>query len=149
MAKAKTAYELLQQVCAHILEEPKRYHQGTWGLTRKHAVGVVGRENVPPCGTVACRAGWIVGLHDGLPSLKNRLSRNQGSVSDRANLILGFKENDDYVVAATSELFDSESVDPELKFTSPREYAKRGVAGLRAFMKKHKAHLQARKLRGV
>jgi hypothetical protein len=43
------AVRLLRRVEKHILAEPKRYVQGTWGRL----------DNTSPCGTTACIAGWI------------------------------------------------------------------------------------------
>ena len=44
--------ELLEKVKQHILEEPRRYDQGTWG----------GVSDEAPCGTRACIAGWTIHL---------------------------------------------------------------------------------------
>lgn len=153
--KAKTAYELLEQVIAHIKEEPKRYAQATWGARNSDAIKAVGPATVPPCGTIACRAGWIVALNDGLPAFTARIRHD--SIERRANDILGFKRQcfcgnpscngDSDGALETRELFAPHAAGN--RGFSVREHARRGVAGLRAFMKQHKAHLQNRKLRGV
>lgn len=58
--------ELLQRVKQHILAEPRRLNMGTWvstvGKTVPAFAGVYGRDeaDLPPCGTVACVAGWAV-----------------------------------------------------------------------------------------
>jgi hypothetical protein len=58
--------ELLQRVKQHILDEPRRLNMGTWVSTVRKTVpaftGVYGRgeADLPPCGTVACVAGWAV-----------------------------------------------------------------------------------------
>lgn len=58
--------ELLQRVRQHILDEPRRLNMGTWvstvGKTVPAFAGVYGRDeaDLPPCGTVACVAGWAV-----------------------------------------------------------------------------------------
>lgn len=136
--KAKTAYELLERVCAHILEEPKRYYQGSWVIRGKEVIREQFPEfkgQAPACGTTACRAGWIVGLNDGL----NALGNSHG-VPERANNILGMSPDD------TAALFDYNAVSGT---PGTKSYVAQGVAGVRAFMKQHKAHLQARKLCGV
>lgn len=129
--KAKTAYELLERVCAHILEEPKRYHQDYWGLRGEVPLDVPR----PKCGTVCCRAGWIVALNDGPKALLHTCS---GSRADR---ILGMTDED------TRELFYDDSVERFRQGT--KRYANAGAAGIRRFMKKHKRYLQARALKGV
>lgn len=150
MPKPKTAYELCERVCEHILEEPRRYFQNDWcrrgtGIQRMWSrlrsvlsIDQDGNEDVmkpvppPVCNTVACRAGWIVLLHDGMKA-KPR------DFSDRANEILGVEWMD------TQELFDGQDYGQP----GTKAYARKGVAGLRAFMKEHKAQLKARSLKGV
>lgn len=141
--RAKTAYELLERVIAHIREEPRRYCQSTWGALAEWGLHPAGQR--PPCGTIACRAGWIVALHDGMPSFRRRLRRHDYSVRDRANIILGFPPDTN----TTVPLFHAEAVPPALRAQDVPAHARQGIQGLRAFMKQHKAHLQAQKLRGV
>ena len=35
VARMRTVYDLLDRVCQHILEEPRRYYQGHWILRGK------------------------------------------------------------------------------------------------------------------
>lgn len=51
---------LLRRVAKHIVEEPRRYNQGSW----------CDRSNDAPCGTMACIAGWAVILGDKLDPKK-------------------------------------------------------------------------------
>ena len=53
---SKLNIKLLQRIKAHILEEPKRYEQATYGAK------LLPEEGGPACGTVACLAGWAVVL---------------------------------------------------------------------------------------
>lgn len=132
-AKPTTAYELLERVCDHILEEPRRYAQAIWGFERDMIAAI---KAPPPCGTVCCRAGWVVALHDGPSALLTI-----GSVAGRSNEILGLDYGD------TNAIYYDSSVDAHKQGTAA--YATAGVRGLRAFMEQHKAHLQARRLKGV
>lgn len=52
MPKSKINVALLAKVRDHILEEPRRYRQSTWGR----------RNALVPCGTAACIAGWAANL---------------------------------------------------------------------------------------
>lgn len=137
--KAKTAWELLERVIQHIKEEPQRYYQDWWCYrdTRKLA----SLNLSPPCGTAACRAGWIVALHDGPTAAPLRhAGRWPSPVESRANEILGLDSWD------TSALFAGGMIDGT---PGTRAYVREGVRGLREFMKEYKAHLKARQLRGV
>jgi hypothetical protein len=52
------AVALLQRVKAHILEEPRRVYMDDWRKLGQAAKNLTD----PPCGTVACIAGWVVEL---------------------------------------------------------------------------------------
>jgi hypothetical protein len=139
--KAANAYELLGRVCEAIEARPLSYYQGWWSQSRG-ATGVCALEdelNTPEneCGTAYCRAGWIVALHDG-----HHVAKDWRRVQDRACALLDMDEFD------TDELFNGGAVPLSLTPGSTR-YVRAGIAGVRAFMRKHKAHLQARSLRGV
>lgn len=69
--------ELLLRVKAHILEEPRRLNMSNWmdrveiGAEIAHiyesgSVHIMRQDEVPPCGTVGCIAGWAAVL-DGVP----------------------------------------------------------------------------------
>ena len=137
---AKTAYDLLSDVCKTIKNEPKIYDQDTF----------MSRDNISPCGTVACRAGWIVALHDGSARL------NLINIEDRATHILGFSGRYGCGVVPDS-LFEASAFTYENKDmgrdnfpnAGTKAYARLGIKGLRTFMAKHKAHLKARLLKRV
>lgn len=145
--KPRTAYELLDLVAKHILEEPKRYYQGLW-VTKTESVIEARMGAVPACGTMACRAGWIVALHDGLDSKAIASEMRRRSiwslpVMERANAILGMSESD------TERLFDGGAMPYWAARPGTKGYARLGAKGIRAFMRKHAAHLKARLLKGV
>lgn len=56
--------ELLRQVEAHILAEPKRLHMRTWIVRQRHVHKLVNQNgdsrDYARCGTAACIAGWAV-----------------------------------------------------------------------------------------
>lgn len=69
--------ELLLRVKAHILEEPRRLNMSNWiqnaeaGLCVSYEfesgeldIHTLSKDEVPPCGTVACIAGWACLLSD-------------------------------------------------------------------------------------
>jgi hypothetical protein len=78
--------ELLEKVKQHILEEPRRYNQQHWigvGETEiRKRFGKVG--DLPPCGTMACIAGWTCILAG--VDLKGV---DLFSISDKAEELLG------------------------------------------------------------
>lgn len=137
--RPRTAFELLNRVCKHILEEPKRYYQGMWGNTNEDLIkATVG--SVPACGTMACRAGWIVALHDGMPAFHRMLNMDclPGEVGVRAKEILGDLDTD--------SLFDEDAVNG---FPGTVAYAEQGASGIEDFMAKHEEYLKARLLRKI
>lgn len=58
MSKPTINVKLLRRVKALILEEPRRLDMGTWAHPADKRVQV--EADRPPCGTVACIAGWAV-----------------------------------------------------------------------------------------
>lgn len=150
--RPKTAYDLLEQVAQHILAEPARYWQELWVLRGKHVIERTGLT-APSCGTICCRAGWIVALHDGLDSdaiNANAQVRHSEAVMRRANEILGVG------MWVTKELFDGDALTPVDEYSDAIEdapdalepgtqaYAEAGALGIREFMAEHEAALKAR-----
>src|SRR3990167_2452357 len=91
--KAKTAYELLERVCEHIAAEPKRYYQGWWVLrSAKRIAAADVKLKAPPCNTIACRAGWVVLLHDGRNT--RQINAEGYGTMRRALEILGVEHDD-------------------------------------------------------
>lgn len=155
--KPENVYELLEAVARHIEEEPRRYYQDMWALFGDNIHAFLGGDfAAPPCGTVCCRAGWIVGLCDGLdaPALGvNRDFAYSFSVMKRAMEILGMSEAE---IGALFEPFTDDEDDSEetgQQFVDAPagtlEYAKAGADGLRAFMEQHAERLKARKLSDI
>lgn len=135
--KPKTAYELLQRVCAHILEEPQRYLQRRYVAT---GTDLDAYDLKPPCGTAACRAGWIVWLHDGEWP-------DYSCISSRANQILKMSGADTMDLFRASALMYENHGQRYKEGT--RAAAEAGVRGLRDFMEQHAKHLKARLLKSV
>lgn len=144
-SKPKTAYELLERVCEHILEEPRRYNQGLWITRGKRLLNFLSvrvksvAESAPPCGTMACRAGWIAALHDGPAAAMGHRMRTD-DIPGRARLILDMEFDD------TRDLFSGDAVVGKFGTAA---YAKRGAEGLRKFMAEYESHLKARLLSDV
>lgn len=135
--KPKTAYDLCERVAQHIEEEPLRYHQGLWGFERF----VIAELQQPQCGTVCCRAGWIVALHDGIGAEKSV------GVAARSSQILGYRNEDLSEDSAVMSLYYDGSMGHLEQGT--KKYAQMGASSLRKWMRKHAAHLKARKLADV
>ena len=139
--KAKTAWELCERVCEQITAEPRTYDQRMWRLSANDwQIAKRPPRLRPKCGTAFCRAGWIVALRDGAKKVDNN------SCQVRANAILNLPRD------ATDQLFSGVAERLErwtVRTPGSIGAAKAGVRGLRAFMKKHAAHLKARSLKGV
>lgn len=151
--RPENAYDLLEAVARHIEEEPRRYYQSSWVLRgdRIRALELA----APACGTVGCRAGWVVALNDGLnaPAIVSQLGALPAfdePVRDRAEEILGLGhlDTDDLFSGCAIYVEDAGGCDITPPAGSPA-YAKLGADGIRAFMKAHEAHLKARSLEGV
>lgn len=84
--------ELLQRVKAHILAEPRRYNQFTFGRKKGTLYELIGPE--PPCGTQACIAGWVYALTIG-PMFDEQGDRIDAStIVDEATTQCGFTETE-------------------------------------------------------
>lgn len=139
--KPSTAYDLCMLVAQHIEEEPLRFNQGQWWARGRVLLRAMAHNNIqqaPPCGTMACRAGWIVGLHDGIGGTRKAM-RHLG-ISARARQILGVTPISVY------RLFDGFAVDGA---PGTPEYAKVGADGLRRWARRRAKHLKARLLKDV
>ncbi len=152
MTTPETVYDLLALVAHHIEEEPRRYFQDVWVLIGEEIRNHVDFE--PACGTVCCRAGWIVALHDGLraPAIEaTARARFSPRVELRALQILGMSDVGFLFNAFISDEDDLDEDSGDLVSAEPGtpEYAKAGADGLRAFMEEHAEHLKARRLADV
>lgn len=144
-ARAKTAWNLCEAVCEAIVEDPRRYDQGTY--VDQHSLFEVAQDRgLPECGTVACRAGWIVALHDG--GIKVRY----GAIRNRANKILGVEpwQTQDLFSGSALESYKEQQGRPTYaQYSYLRRRALQGAWGLRQWMEAHKEHLQSRHLKDV
>lgn len=139
VSKAKTAYGLLSEIRKLILEEPKRYDQGTWGRVGEHAAYYYGKEHVPACGTVGCVAGWVsalkggpVGAHPGGPY-----------PDDYAAKVLFGYEGDALFCDLAAELFDGHAAGQR---DSVEAHAKRGAKHIAKFQKKYAKQLRSKRV---
>ena len=136
-SQAETAYELLTDIMQVILEEPKRYNQGTWledyrleDRTQREILAL----NTPSCGTVACVAGWAITLkYKDISGV-----RSQWATAELARFLLGLSYDQ------ATELFDGDIIRGFVPGTL--EYAQAGVRIIRAFRKKHEKQLKAYKI---
>jgi hypothetical protein len=132
--KATNAYDLLKEVRDLILEDPRRYNQRT--TLNHYPPGVQWTEGprrqpilAPPCGTVGCRAGWVVEL---------TRSRTQYVVRG-AQDILGLTD-------AQAETFFAAAA--AAGWAGTPEHARSGAYGITAFLKKHAKQLKAKRIGG-
>lgn len=141
---ATNVYDLLMDVAACIRAEPKRYDQTTW-IFYAHSRLRFGEEeipaNMPACGTVGCRAGWITLLAGYRPSVDG--------VAYTAKLILGigrqyviegkFDFNEEFNVEV-DKLFSAYSVD---ELPGSWIHADLGARGIEEFAERFKDRLLA------
>lgn len=137
-SKAKTAYGLLSEIRRLILEEPERYDQNQYLLTKEAFSWKFEQPSAPACGTIGCVAGWTCALK-GL-----RWPRNE-AVLDQARIILGVDE------AAATSLFRFDAVplrSPSLfeKRVTPQRHARLGARHIAKFQKKYAAQLKAKRV---
>ena len=142
--KAKTAYELCERVCEAIKAKPLAYYQADWvkrGEVRPDELRVP--ENT--CDTAFCRGGWLVAVHDGK---NHEHASGPGAIHTRAYELLGVRNDGvgEPLRLSVVSLFLASAVGGR---PGSKAYVREGIAGMRRFMREHKAHLQARSLRGV
>lgn len=128
---ATNAYELLDEVKALILAEPRRYNQRTWVALGKHGPDYNGAPmGFPACGTVCCIAGWIV-------MLKHGLDFYALETPDIACDILGVDED------AAMRLFSADGFIVD-GFPQTLAHAESGAAHITYFQHAHAAQLKAK-----
>lgn len=131
---AATAFDLLKEVRGLILADPRRYAQPEVLYHRKPGtvldMGWDGSVVVPPCGTVGCRAGWIV-------ELVGKMKEEDTLVA--ATRILGL------TVHETSPFFSGSAAGSAQCGT--KAHARDGARGITEFMKTYKTQLQATPIR--
>lgn len=128
VSKARTAYELLEEIRQIILEEPKRYDQRCILLCGSECKEA-GRA-MPACKTVGCVAGWIV-------ALTRRDFVSVGNICGAAREILGLDADQ------TPQLFYYKAAGGAGQSIG---HARRGAAHIRRFMKAHAKQLKAKKV---
>jgi hypothetical protein len=124
-SKAKTAYELLEEIRALTLEEPRRYNQNQY-----LSFDVDEEHGGPACGTVGCRAGWVVALRAKRPRLVT-------THWIYARKVLGLD------AAQCNDLFGYAAVGG---LPGTREHAELGAAQLTEFMRRHEQQLKRKRL---
>lgn len=143
VSRAKTAYGLLSEIKALILEEPKRYNQSTWRL-------VSSPEHMPACGTVCCVGGWIDTLKFKRPIPRIRDGGFvESPVFKRGRRVLGLTPSQ------AAELFDAHAIAyvlglPSYSIHVPAQgthaYAQAGAEHITRFQKKYAKQLKAKKV---
>jgi hypothetical protein len=150
--KAKTAWDLLNEVCRIIEAEPQRYNQGQW-------VRLVEKDNksgytYPECGTIGCVAGWVDILTEGRKQARADSSSFIGDnlfVAAKAAKTLGITHQQ------ADDLFDGEALQTTARVfgfegrTLPdkgtQEYAALGVAHIYRFMHRNERRLRSKRVK--
>jgi|SRR5579859_2543571 len=145
-SKAKNAYELLNDVCRVVLDEPKRVHMDAY-ITAFQNPGRVACEigDGPACGTVGCIGGWVA-------ILKRRPHVDLSTTLSISNIAANLLTDEEGVLKDivrypgslfSDSLFDKHGDQQDYKYGT-REYARAVVRKIRAFQKRHKAALLAK-----
>jgi len=159
-SNATNVYDLLMDVARAIEEEPRRYNQEDWhARVAPCEVYEATTESGPSCGTVACRAGWIVELAGHWDSDPDpAIVWWGGGIAGAARQILGVtwggltdeeREEDAAFGRDVADLFDGSALcdlDNQVAIGTP-EYAAAGAAGVREFAEKWKERLLATPVR--
>jgi len=142
-------YKLFEKVKVHILEEPRRLRQAcwvehkssesSWGYDNYNAIISEGAKE-PPCGTVACVAGWTALLVKG-PSF-------QGNASWVAkNTLVQGEDSDQKVYQARLDLYNNVFMcfpeDDKLK-PGTLKYARAVVKSIDEFIERWRPHARKR-----
>lgn len=147
-SKATNAYELLDEIQALILEEPKRVWMDDWVIKGKHKIETTlaysnAEVTAPACNTVGCIAGWMVSLR--------HPRQFPSEYAEAALMLLGTSINyeaDDELAYNALNLFYGQ---PPYPFpTAPygtKAYARAVVNNIKRFKRKWKTRLKATPLR--
>jgi hypothetical protein len=159
-SNATTAFDLLTDSIAYMLEEPRRVHMSDWLIrgsvkirnfirdlnteARDHGGRGTVKETVPPCNTVGCIAGTSlvltgrVGARDECTTAIRVLS---GTPVRQAIDTYGYKENDyTDLQQGFYNLFTNTDVDATY---GTKAYARKVADRIAQFQKDHKAELIA------
>lgn len=131
-SKATNAADLLLDVAEAILEEPMRYNQKVALMTGGPGESGAG-GTYPDCGTIGCRAGWIVVLN----KTPSETKRHQHRIVDVAAKILGMPVHDLQILFRASAVTGSPQTET---------HAREGARGLLAFRKQHLTRLKRKKV---
>ncbi len=101
---ATNAYQLLDEVAAAIISEPRRLDMRHW-VTEARRLLKLSPKNVPECGTVACAAGWICALVNPSMVANAAVTGDEDGVVARAREILGSNDKYDDFSCALGDLF--------------------------------------------
>lgn len=124
-SNAKTAYDLMTDIRAYILEEPKRIYMADWIIQGKDRIELQLATEAPICGTVGCIAGNATVLTDG----KIDWSRAEQALSNGDAILEG----------GFAKLFYDTKVPAEY---GTKKYARIVAGRITDFQKKYKAKLQ-------
>jgi len=126
---AKTAYELMSDIAAYVLEEPKRLWMGDWIIEGEAEIEDFFETRGPVCGTVGCIAGNAVVL--------TGQAQNGRSTSTTATEILA---GDNHMLRTSLQcLFLGTGVPAKY---GTKKYARIVVERIEKFQEKHEAALR-------
>lgn len=127
-SNAKTAYGLMSDIRAYILEEPKRVYMGEWIIKGHQNIEDKLDVQGPACGTVGCIAGNAV------------LLANAGTGGDIATRALDLLSGNNFDLEdVLDRLFHATYVDADY---GTEKYAQIVAKRIASFQEKYKAELQ-------
>lgn len=130
-SKATTAYELLDEIAALALDEPKRIHMNFWHLSADHAHDArCLLHGFPACGTVGCIGGWVELL----------------TKSEDATKTLGLKPSQSGELFYNDDLLEDAGDAYRGGNAQTAAHAANVVAHIRKFQDQHEAQLKATRL---
>ena len=136
-SNATNAYDLMTDIAAYILEEPKRIWMGFWMVQGNEAIRDALDKTGPACGTVGCIAGNTC-------LLTGRIPRSQHNVWPRATQILSGKNGE--LESDLDTLFLDTKVPARY---GTKRYAQIVASRIREFQYDHEADLRAIKIRSA
>lgn len=144
VSTAENAYQLIDEVIAAIREEPKRVNMGMWVhtvecLRELYPAARTKPTALPECGTIACVAGWVVGLAEPekLRAFQISETGNSATIAHVAARILGWLFYD----ASTFTMFAAHGADIDHLKPGTKRYVEAVVARIRAFQREHAERL--------
>lgn len=140
---ATNAYQLLDEVVAAILAEPKRLDMASWVRSAEHLGSFTSSSRVPACGTVACCAGWVCVLARPRAVVQAARTGENGHISSIAKHLLGVSDAPGGFERALDRLFVAHGANIMDLQWGTRRYALAVVARIRAFQAAWSAHLLA------